>query len=234
MFKQLFLLFIFFSLSSLAQTHYREISYTSTGSPFVICDETGIQELINMRTRQWEKNKKFLGGPKNVPKEGCIVKYTKVAFKNISTEYALSFIDESVVLDSDGNDPCPWNPEQRCRNYEGPPAVYVEASYFSDISETWRGDVFVEMNGDFELMDLPEHMQTEKDRDLDSLSQNTHQGEFLTALTKELNKALEKANKGVERGRGLSMLQTTEQEKIPTVKDNLHNEEKRKLATEAK
>ena len=83
------------------------------------------------------------------------------------------------------------------------------------------------MGASFKLLDNPEDMETaeEKDRNPDTLFQNTYQVEFLAGLTKELQEVLDKLNSRNNKAHTqVSMLQNNATPKlaiVPTAKPRI-------------
>ena len=123
-----------------------------------------------MRTKQWEEKKNL--DPRNDPipslKEGCIRSETNVVFFEVAQEYSFKY-KEYLSMENlkYGEYPCPWDPDKRCINFNGPVVQYAKAQYL-DSDGKWYKDVFVEIAGDIVFESHPDDIR-EEDRSPDSL-----------------------------------------------------------------
>ena len=162
------LLFYSSAISSDIVTAHKNTEYMSKDGGFIICTKEGIGKLYKKRLSQVENNETVHTGSSKVlefvsNEEGCYFEDRKVVFLKIAEEYALP-IRERLVTYEDGEEPCPWAPEKKCKRVIEPAATYVEAE-FLDEDGIWRKDAFIEMGGNFKLLDRPEELQAgEQDR----------------------------------------------------------------------
>ena len=162
------LLFYSSAISSDIVTAHKNTEYMSKDGGFIICTKEGIGKLYKKRLSQVENNETVHTGSSKVlefvsNEEGCYFEDRKVVFLKIAEEYALEPI-EGLVSDEDGEENCPWNALERCKLVIELPARYFEAEFLAKDGR-WRGGVFIEMGGNFELLDRPEELQAgEEDR----------------------------------------------------------------------
>ena len=141
---------------------YKDTKYISPVGGFIICTKEGVEELYKKRLSQVENNETVHTGSSKVlelvsNEEGCYFEDRTVVFLKIAEEYALP-IERRLVFHEDGEEPCPSNPLEKCKLFIEPAATYVEAEFLAK-DGYWRGGVFIEMGGNFELLDRPEDTQ---------------------------------------------------------------------------
>ena len=141
---------------------YTNTKYISPDGGFVICTKSGVEELYKKRLSQIEKREViYTGAPRVLElvsnEEGCYFENRKVVFLRIAEEYALE-ARESLVTHEDGEENCPWNALERCKLVIEPAATYVEAEALGADGK-WYSPLFIEMGGNFELLDRPEDTQ---------------------------------------------------------------------------
>ena len=157
---------LLFSFNALSAD--KDTIYISPDGGYVICTKEGVKKLYDKRLSQIEARETIYTGTPRVlelvsNEEGCYFENRKVVFLRIAEEYALP-IRERLVTHENGDEPCPWAPEKKCKRVIEPAATYVEAEFLAK-DGYWRGGVFIEMGGNFELLDKPEDTQAgEQDR----------------------------------------------------------------------
>ena len=169
----LFLLFYSSAIASDIVTAHKNTEYISKDGGYIICTKSGVEKLYDKRHSQIENNETVYTGIPRVlelvsNEEGCYFEDRKVVFLKIAEEYALP-IRESLVIHEDGEENCYWAPEKRCKLVIKPAAKYVEAAFLGE-DRIWRKGAFIEMGGNFKLLDRPEEPpQAEEDRTPDAL-----------------------------------------------------------------
>ena len=163
------LLLLLFSSSAIASdiVVHKNTEYTNEAGGFIICTKEGIEKLYKKRLSQLETGETITTQSPRVlelvsNEEGCYFKDRKVIFLKIAEEYALP-IERRLVTHEDGDEPCPWAPEKRCKLVIAPAAKYVEAEFLGE-DGIWRGGAFIEMGVNFKLLDEPDTQAGEQDR----------------------------------------------------------------------
>ena len=208
---------------------YKNRKYTFAGGPHALCDEKGLEKLIELRKKQLEESGVILSSDP-IPTQGCVrtpAKVTVIISDVAAEKYSLPFMKNIENAHPEGIYPCSWDPDRRCLEpYDGPMKKYLEIGFLDNFlskdGKWYKG--FIEIDGDFKILDHPDNVEDINEAGEGRRTPNTaslpqkYQVEFLLALEQELRNALDRINKEVDTESGSVLVQKTYPEEEITKK----------------